>query len=480
MVQDNCKSTIDSAEAFSTAITSYAIATKSSWPYVTIEDFTSKAKRLASLSGAYQIGFAPIVYPEQLSGWPVHSYLNLPSYYAEVIEVHGLNTTVDDMVNQTLPFVWHPNASTNAPDATGPQEPDMPEAVKDLRENIGFNGYFVNWQSLEPIYALYNKYMAVTNLNLLYGGFENALRTSYEFKIPVFDSWNNPVHDPNTMEFIRHESKTQMVQPIFDTIYNGHRKRKELKMVGALVLLFDWTSLLSDLISNHDIRDIDIVLSSSCSSMQPISFRVNEDDVVQLGLGDLHDPEYDDMEFTTSLFELQLDNETQVAVDKRMANEGIADSRVTGCVSEIVMSIYPTKELEESFRTNLEWILSGGIAAVFLFTSLVFFGYDIMVRRRQKKIMDRIIRQEKIVSMVFPKVIRDNFYRDSNHTRTSHTKSMEWDEIDESVRSVSSNPILRSKKQLAELYPSATVVFADIVGFTAWSSAREPSQVFKL
>jgi class 3 adenylate cyclase len=35
-------------------------------------------------------------------------------------------------------------------------------------------------------------------------------------------------------------------------------------------------------------------------------------------------------------------------------------------------------------------------------------------------------------------------------------------------------------KQIADLYPSATVMFADIVGFTAWSSVREPSQVFKL
>eukprot|EP00980_Cylindrotheca_fusiformis_P022303 scaffold9185_cov63-Cylindrotheca_fusiformis.AAC.1 len=33
---------------------------------------------------------------------------------------------------------------------------------------------------------------------------------------------------------------------------------------------------------------------------------------------------------------------------------------------------------------------------------------------------------------------------------------------------------------LADLFPSVTVVFADLVGFTAWSSAREPHQVFIL
>jgi hypothetical protein len=35
-------------------------------------------------------------------------------------------------------------------------------------------------------------------------------------------------------------------------------------------------------------------------------------------------------------------------------------------------------------------------------------------------------------------------------------------------------------KPIADLFPSTTVMFADIAGFTAWSSVREPSQVFTL
>ena len=35
-------------------------------------------------------------------------------------------------------------------------------------------------------------------------------------------------------------------------------------------------------------------------------------------------------------------------------------------------------------------------------------------------------------------------------------------------------------KPIADLYPNCTVCFMDIVGFTAWSSEREPEQVFTL
>eukprot|EP00934_Nitzschia_sp_Nitz4_P002380 Nitzschia sp. Nitz4//scaffold18_size181773//137130//138176//NITZ4_001934-RA/size181773-protein2genome-gene-0.142-mRNA-1//-1//CDS//3329540068//2375//frame0 len=42
------------------------------------------------------------------------------------------------------------------------------------------------------------------------------------------------------------------------------------------------------------------------------------------------------------------------------------------------------------------------------------------------------------------------------------------------------NDISSDSKPIAELFPSASVMFADIVGFTAWASEREPSQVFEL
>ena len=473
LVQDNCKSAIDSAESFSTMVTSSANEMNHSWPYVSITDFTSKAKRLATLSGAYQIGFAPIIYPEHSSGWPLHAYWNLPSYYEEAIEVHGYDKTVGDMVNVTIPFVWHNDPVSGLPKPTDLQEPEVPIQLTALRENIGFDGFFVNWQSLEPLYALYGRELAVTNLNLLYSGFEGALTTAYRFNIPAFEFFMNPVSDPDTFEFIGYESQTQMVQPIFDTIYNGDKSRKEMKMVGALTLLIDWTTLLSNLVSMKDISDIDVVLRSSCSQLvRPVTFRVTRDAVIEVGAEDLHDRQYNDLAVNTTLFKLDLDDETQAELDRQRAEQ--ATSTVEGdCISEIFMSIYPTQELEDSFTTNQGWILTGWVGAIFFFTSIVFFCYDTMVRRRQKKVMDRIIQQDKIVLNTFPKAIRDKLYKDAKDEFNDSGKLSvyETNNTDDNIF---------GSRQLADLYPNATVVFADIVGFTAWSSAREPNQVFKL
>jgi hypothetical protein len=44
----------------------------------------------------------------------------------------------------------------------------------------------------------------------------------------------------------------------------------------------------------------------------------------------------------------------------------------------------------------------------------------------------------------------------------------------------SSNPSRTGGEPIADFWPNTTIMFADISGFTAWSSTREPTQVFTL
>ena len=479
MVQENCQSAIDSAESFSTTITSTATAMNATWPFVSIPDFTSKAKRLSELSGAYQISYAPIVYADEFPKWSAHTVKNIPAVYEEFLKVNDYNTTVDELVSRSVPLPWRLDVLDTfaGPKIIDPHDPETPIQLIGLRERIGFEGFFPAWQELkwmEPLYSLFQG-TPTTNLELLNTGIEDAFATAIEFKIPAFDSYRHPVIDPVTLQLVRWESQTQMVQPIFKTIYNGKRSRKDLQMVGALNMFFDWQSLLSSLLSKTDIEDVVIVMGSTCSLLaRPVTFLVTGDAVVEVGPDDLHDPRYDDLGHTVSLFELDLDAETRASIDE-VAAQQIEATVEGGCISEVIMAIYPTEELEKSFYTGTAWKFSLGVAGAFLFTSAIFTIYDVLVKRRQNKVMERIIRQDKIVLNTFPKAIRDQLYRDSNQDERSKGSNQSQSTLFNNF----DNNIFGSG-QLAELYPSASVIFADIVGFTAWSSAREPNQVFKL
>ena len=85
--------------------------------------------------------------------------------------------------------------------------------------------------------------------------------------------------------------------------------------------------------------------------------------------------------------------------------------------------------------------------------------------------MDRIIRQDQIVANIFPTAIRDRLYDGIDKGSDNLADPLDLD--NETGTSKSSSPI-------ADLFPNTTLIFSDIAGFTAWSSAREPQQVFTL
>lgn len=104
-------------------------------------------------------------------------------------------------------------------------------------------------------------------------------------------------------------------------------------------------------------------------------------------------------------------------------------------------------------------------------------------------------RSEAIVSSLFPAVVRDRLFRDDNDTalgsRTVALPTQRRMNLGHGLtnhkallRSFLSNSpsvdVINDPEPIADLFPNTTIMFADIAGFTAWSSEREPSKVFKL
>ena len=111
--------------------------------------------------------------------------------------------------------------------------------------------------------------------------------------------------------------------------------------------------------------------------------------------------------------------------------------------------------------------------------------------------MTSATRSNAIVSSLFPEQVRERLMDDAaggsnKKDETGASRLVPFGMTDKSawkadnVNGPASSSSLTSpsghftSKPIADLFPSASVMFADIAGFTAWSSVREPTQVFTL
>ena len=125
------------------------------------------------------------------------------------------------------------------------------------------------------------------------------------------------------------------------------------------------------------------------------------------------------------------------------------------------------------------------MAATFFLMILVFYTYDWFVQRRNKKLLMNAARSNEIVSSMFPGQLRDKIVNTTPDDPRQNLLSPWSKRVNDALSNHSRHgqegkTIAFDSPPLAELHPEATVLFADIVGFTAWSSVREPTQVFRL
>jgi class 3 adenylate cyclase len=127
----------------------------------------------------------------------------------------------------------------------------------------------------------------------------------------------------------------------------------------------------------------------------------------------------------------------------------------------------------------------------FILVAVVFFVYDMYVQRRNMIMINNAARSNAIVTSMFPAQIRERLLLQQQQ---ENKKNMDKNrELDDTFDDGDENDNDYKKHQhfgigrgsggsgaLADLFLDCTVMFADITGFTAWSSVREPSQVFQL
>lgn len=137
--------------------------------------------------------------------------------------------------------------------------------------------------------------------------------------------------------------------------------------------------------------------------------------------------------------------------------------------------------VDDTYDPNNKLVIFGG---VMLFVASV--GIALWMHTNMKRMVDvyrakaEAEAERTIVANLFPENVRERLLRGTeaqNAIRKGNAKMG-------GLRPVQDDPLssegLFGSKPIADFHPEATILFADLVGFTAWSSAREPTQVFTL
>jgi class 3 adenylate cyclase len=125
-------------------------------------------------------------------------------------------------------------------------------------------------------------------------------------------------------------------------------------------------------------------------------------------------------------------------------------------------------------------LMTFAVAMVFIFTILMFLVYNRLVEKRQYLILRKAAHSTAIVSSLFPKQVRDRLLQENDEqtSLTSGNRLKKFLSSDPNNNGQATSSLFGS--QIADLFPHCTVLFADIAGFTAWSSTRGPEHVFIL
>jgi class 3 adenylate cyclase len=152
--------------------------------------------------------------------------------------------------------------------------------------------------------------------------------------------------------------------------------------------------------------------------------------------------------------------------------------------------LYPSDDMKNDYTTSKPVIMTFASIGIFIFTSIVFAIYHYQVERREQREINTSTKTDAIVASLFPLWIRNKTLhkiqvkKSSNLHSATTTSTAIHDHSSNVFNASSSNnidtTIILLSNPIIGVYPNTTVLFADIMGFTAWSVGKSPIQVFTL
>jgi hypothetical protein len=450
----NAKNIFGVLGIFSTLISSSARHDNATWPLFTLPDFELFGQDARKLSGALLLAFTPLVTNSTRGAWEKYSVDN-QGWIQEGLDVLGKTASQSLSTRGISPDIYKKTTRAFVPETELPQ-------------------YSPVWQ-LSPAPSS----PSLVNFNLFN---EPTYQRLVEFAIFTRKSAISEVLDTEQLFGTAAPQKGKDPQSIIVLPVFADTGDPTSDIIGHIVAVIPWGLFFQDVLQEGQ-NGVYAVLRESCGSA--FTYVVNGRNATFMAEEDVHDTAYDGMKRSTSF----------VAYDGDLA--GISDGGLSDHC-EYTLDVYPSKLYEEKYQSRRPVIFTVGVILVFCFTSVVFLMYDCFVGQRQHKVNRVAVKSNAIVTSLFPAQVRDKLFEDKNETSARDRMSNPFKranagplpgggEYAGSDNDDMMSPFMKGGENygegsppIADLFPSATVLFMDIAGFTSWSSAREPSQVFIL
>jgi hypothetical protein len=260
-------------------------------------------------------------------------------------------------------------------------------------------------------------------------------------------------------------------------IHDGHKNDEhndEHDVVGIFSLSVYWRDTIKNILPDGS-DGLLVVFENPCSPT--FTYQVNGPDVIFLGAGDLHDIKYDHMARKRNISELSRSAMAESLYSGIQLDEEFCPFQIT---------VYPSDTMKNHYMSKTPIYFTVITVIIFAVTTLTFIIYDFWVERRQKVVMKTAMTTTRLVSSLFPDVIINRMLpsleetSNSGYSQPEKLQSFLNHRKNDGLYNEFEIRGARFSKPIAELFPNTTVYFADIAGFTAWSSVREPSHVFML
>jgi len=428
------------------AIDSFALqlsAQFSDWPFVTVPNFEIQAERLQNLSNAVVVTNYHHVPQEQIEDWNAYTFSN-DFWVEEAI----LNPETNSAIPKNV-LLGKANAAIEINNKNSSILPQWQQSPVNQASPYGSDGFEYN--ALSSAFDIFQN--------------ESRVVVGYIHNIPTSQDPDLDIDEANDAMKAFVGNTTHHTEPFVDFFYpiTNFGVEGETTVAGVVSATIYWRDLLEN--SNPEKVDgMHVVIENTCN--QTFTYTWSKSELVYLGEGDLHEDVLGSGGLSIPLPESGIYSERHSSAD---------DCKYT-------IHAYPSSAMLDFFKRSEP--NPGTFAAIaitiFIFTSMVFIFYDCLVERRQRKVYSSAVRNNAIVSSLFPKNVRDRLYKE-NVTQPkpfqpakTRIKSMIHDDNQTSpAENEADSPI-------ADLFSNCTVLFADISGFTSWSSERSPGQVFVL